>query len=279
MKKQIIGFIAATAVLSIALVGCGSAAPSSSVSSSVSSTESRVNSDANEPVGYQLEMPKDGEEIAIIETSMGTMKMRLFANAAPKTVENFTTLAKKGYYDGQIFHRVINDFMIQGGDPTGTGTGGENIWGTDGFEDEFNANLLNIRGSVAMANKGKNTNGSQFFINQKKAESFEGWDYYVSLHQKFRQDQASFISSYGSCPNMYRVTDEVMNLYEQHGGSPMLDGYYSVNQKGHTVFGQVFEGLDVLDKIAAVEVDSKTDKPVTDVVINSVKIEEYHNHA
>ncbi len=281
MKKSIIAFATAVAILSMALAGCGSNTSSSTQTSSAdtvsntSSTQSRVNPDSDQPVGYQLELPKDGEEYAIIETSMGAMKMRLFANATPKTVENFTTLAKQGYYDGQIFHRVINEFMIQGGDPTGTGTGGKNIWDTDGFEDEFAANLLNIRGSVAMANRGKNTNGSQFFINQKKPESFEGWDYYTTLFQNFRENQQSFLESYGSCPNMFRVRDNVKNLYEQYGGNPKLDGYYSVNQTGHTVFGQVFEGLEVLDSIAAVEVDN-ADKPVTDVVIQTIKIEVYN---
>ena len=252
MKKQMIGLLAAVVAISAALVGCGSnngqSSQASSAESSVSSTVSRVNEDADKPVGYQLDLPAEGEEIAVIDTNMGVMKMRLFPNAAPKTVENFTTLAKQGYYNGQIFHRVINDFMIQGGDPTGTGTGGENIWGTDGFEDEFNANLLNIRGSVAMANRGNN----------------------------FRQNQSAFLQAYGSCPNIYRITDDVKTLYEQNGGSPTLDGYYSVNQTGHTVFGQIFEGLDVLDAIAAVETDSNTDKPLTDVVINSITIEQYH---
>ncbi|MFR1214597.1 MAG: peptidylprolyl isomerase [Acutalibacteraceae bacterium] len=279
MKKQMIGLLAAVVAISAALVGCGS---NNGQSSQVSSAESSVSSTVSESMKMRINQLDINwftgrrEEIAVIDTNMGVMKMRLFPNAAPKTVENFTTLAKQGYYNGQIFHRVINDFMIQGGDPTGTGTGGENIWGTDGFEDEFNANLLNIRGSVAMANRGKNTNGSQFFINQKKAESFEGWDYYTSLYNNFRQNQAAFLQAYGSCPNVYRITDDVKTLYEQNGGSPTLDGYYSVNQTGHTVFGQIFEGLDVLDAIAAVETDSNTDKPLTDVVINSITIEQYH---
>ena len=139
MKKQMIGLLAAVIAISAALVGCGSnngqSSQASSAESSVSSTVSRVNEDADKPVGYQLDLPAEGEEIAVIDTNMGVMKMRLFPNAAPKTVENFTTLAKQGYYNGQIFHRVINNFMIQGGDPTGTGTGGENIWGTEGFEE------------------------------------------------------------------------------------------------------------------------------------------------
>ncbi len=281
MKRQLIGLLAALVAVGTVFAGCGTDGSTTAVSSAqseVSSTASRVNPDADKPVGYQLEQPADGEEIAVINTSMGTMKVRLFPNAAPKTVENFTTLAKQGYYNGQIFHRVINEFMIQGGDPTGTGTGGENIWGTDGFEDEFAGNLLNLRGALAMANRGKNTNGSQFFINQASAGSFAktGWDYYASLYESFRQNQSTFLQSYGSIPNVYRISQEVKDLYTLYGGNPRLDGYYSVNQTGHTVFGQVFEGLDVLDAIAAVPTDSSTDKPLTDVTINSITIETYH---
>ena len=99
----------------------------------------------------QLELPKEGEEIAIIKTNHGNIKVRLFPQAAPKTVENFVTHAKNGYYDGIIFHRVMEDFMIQGGDPTGTGRGGESIWG-QAFEDEFDPSFHNLRGSLSMAN-------------------------------------------------------------------------------------------------------------------------------
>jgi len=103
---------------------------------------------------------------ATIKTNHGEILIQLFPEQAPKTVENFVGLAKKGYYDGVIFHRVINDFMIQGGDPTGTGMGGESIWGAP-FEDEFSNELFNIRGALSMANAGPATNGSQFFIVQK----------------------------------------------------------------------------------------------------------------
>jgi peptidyl-prolyl cis-trans isomerase B (cyclophilin B) len=109
--------------------------------------------------------PKSGEEVAIISTPHGDIMIRLFPEHAPKTVENFVTHAKNGYYDDVIFHRIIEDFMIQGGDPDGRGTGGESIWGKQ-FEDEFHPELQNIRGSLSMANAGPNTNGSQFFINQ-----------------------------------------------------------------------------------------------------------------
>ena len=102
--------------------------------------------------------------IAVLETTQGTIEIELRADLAPKTVENFTTHIKNGYYNGLIFHRIIKDFMIQGGDPTGTGRGGESIWGGK-FQDEFNSKaMFNKVGVLAMANAGPNTNGSQFFI-------------------------------------------------------------------------------------------------------------------
>lgn len=111
---------------------------------------------------------QDGEEIAVMETSLGVIKLRFFPEQAPLAVENFLTLAKEGYYDGVTFHRVIADFMIQGGDPTGTGSGGKSIYtdvaGNRGyFQDEFSDRLFNFRGALSMANSGSNSNGSQFF--------------------------------------------------------------------------------------------------------------------
>src|SRR5438132_12088364 len=105
---------------------------------------------------------------AVIQTNKGTIKFELLEQDAPKTTENFRLLAEKGYYDGVIFHRVIKGFMIQGGDPTGTGRGGESAWGAR-FADEINSSSELYRsgykaGTVAMANAGPNTNGSQFFI-------------------------------------------------------------------------------------------------------------------
>jgi len=102
--------------------------------------------------------------IAVLETTQGNIEIELRPDLAPKTVENFTTHIKNGYYDGIIFHRIIKNFMIQGGDPTGTGRGGESIWGGK-FKDEFNAKAMFSKpGILAMANAGPNTNGSQFFI-------------------------------------------------------------------------------------------------------------------
>ncbi|NLP46408.1 MAG: peptidylprolyl isomerase, partial [Epulopiscium sp.] len=108
---------------------------------------------------------QQGEDIAIITTNYGTITVRFFPDAAPKAVENFITHVNNGYYDGITFHRVIQDFMIQGGDPEGTGMGGESIW-KEPFEDEFDVNYRNFRGAISMANSGPNTNGSQFFIVQ-----------------------------------------------------------------------------------------------------------------
>lgn len=194
----------------------------------------------------QLDKPQAKEQIAIMKTNYGEIKIRLFPEFAPKTCENFITHAKEGYYNGLIFHRVINDFMIQGGDPTGSGMGGESIWG-DSFEDEFNPALHNLRGALSMANAGPNTNGSQFFIVQAKAVPDDMLDQLRVADEK------------------YYPTDCIEN-YEQLGGTPWLDYH-------HTVFGQVFEGMDVVDSIAAVKVDYFMNKPLNDVVIESITIE------
>lgn len=104
------------------------------------------------------------DKTVILETTQGTIEVKLMPEAAPKACENFVKLAERGYYDGLIFHRVIKGFMIQGGDPTGTGTGGQSIWGKS-FNDEFDPNIkFDAPGILAMANSGPNTNGSQFFI-------------------------------------------------------------------------------------------------------------------
>lgn len=210
---------------------------------------------ASNHVGYQLNMPSDGEEVAVVSTNMGTFKMRFFPDVAPKAVENFKTLSKNEYYNGIRFHRVIENFMIQGGDPEGNGQGGESIWGKD-FEDEFSDKLFNITGSVAMANRGPNTNGSQFFINYQSPDVFPGWE------------------KLGRSLDMSKINSDIKKLYEKYGGNPHLDGYYSASKKGHTVFGQVFEGLDVIEKISKVETD-ENDKPKEDIKIEYISIEVY----
>lgn len=183
----------------------------------------------------------ENEKAVLMQTTLGDIKIKLFPEIAPKTVENFLTHAENGYYEGIIFHRVIKDFMIQGGDPTGTGMGGESIWGAP-FEDEFSLNAFNFRGALSMANAGPNTNGSQFFIVQAP---------HVDARMGMQMKQAGY-------------PDEVVTAYMEKGGTPWLD-------HKHTVFGQVIEGMDVVDNIINVET-TYGDKPTVDVVINKITI-------
>lgn len=178
-----------------------------------------------------------------LHTNHGDIKVILFDKHAPKTVENFVTHAKDGYYDGVIFHRVIQDFMIQGGDPTGTGAGGESIWG-EPFEDELSREVFNLNGALSMANAGPNTNGSQFFI--------------VTLSEVPERMLGQL------APAGY--PEEIIKVFEEEGGTPWLDG-------AHTVFGHVLEGGDVVNDIQTVET-TMSDKPLEDVVIESTTVEE-----
>ncbi|MCJ7553646.1 MAG: peptidylprolyl isomerase [Ignavibacteriaceae bacterium] len=158
----------------------------------------------------------DSTVVALIKTNMGTVEIELFESQTPKTVANFVGLAEKGYYNGVVFHRVIENFMIQGGDPTGTGRGGESIYG-EKFDDEIVPSLKHEGpGILSMANAGPNTNGSQFFI--------------------------TLIAT------------------------PWLDGK-------HTVFGKVISGMDIVKAIGKVETSKPGDKPLKDVVMESVTIE------
>ncbi|MDV6378934.1 peptidylprolyl isomerase [Sporosarcina sp. GW1-11] len=183
----------------------------------------------------------ENEALVVMNTTMGSIKIKLFKEKAPKTVENFLTHAENGYYDGIIFHRVIPDFMIQGGDPTGTGMGGESIFGNT-FEDEFTMDLFNLRGALSMANAGPNTNGSQFFIVQNAGLA-------------------------GASPDQLKKggwPDEIAEAYAANGGTPHLD-------QRHTVFGQVIEGMDVVDNIAGVKCN-RDNKPKEEISIQSVEI-------
>ena len=192
----------------------------------------------------QLSTPQKGDTLAVMHTNMGDIKIKLFPEKAPKTVENFVTHSKNGYYNGLKFHRVINDFMIQGGDPRGNGTGGESIWGGS-FPDEFDPELHNLRGALSMANSGPNTNGSQFFIVQASEVP-------ANMLEQMRDLEDNGFPA------------DITAAYEALGGTPWLDFR-------HTVFGQVTDGMDVVDAIAAVETNN--DVPCEDVIINSIDIE------
>lgn len=191
----------------------------------------------------QLSTPQKGDTLAVMHTNMGDIKIKLFPEKAPKTVENFVTHSKNGYYNGLKFHRVINDFMIQGGDPRGNGTGGESIWGGS-FPDEFDPELHNLRGALSMANSGPNTNGSQFFIVQAREVP-------ANMLEQMRDLEDNGFPA------------DITAAYAELGGTPWLDFR-------HTVFGQVTDGMDVVDKIAAVETNN--DVPCEDVIIENMEI-------
>lgn len=286
MKRYLSIILSALIVASAALcfAGCNQEVTMDTVDTSFLGKDAAVKDDTEHQVGYQLEMPEKGDTIAILHTNMGDITWRFFPENAPKTVQNFIDLAKTGKYDNTIFHRVINNFMIQGGDyENANGTGGKAANGGQ-FEDEFCNKLFNIRGSVAMANSGKDTNGSQFFINQATAESFSGFTSYEEswkvarniIAQYVNQNKQDDISKINglSFYNPTIVPDDVKKLYEENGGNPHLDGAFNAADKGHTVFAQVIDGMDVVDKIAKTEVD-QSNMPKTPVVINSVEITTY----
>lgn len=187
-------------------LGCAHSQPALQQKAASSANTNAATAAAPTSGGESVERPK-----VKIETTMGDIVIELYQAEAPKTVENFLTLAKKGFYDGIIFHRVIPNFMIQTGDPTGTGMGGPGYQ----FEDEFNPKLKHDKpGTVSMANAGPNTNGSQFFITQVP--------------------------------------------------TPWLDGR-------HTIFGQVIEGMDVVNQIASVSRDGR-DKPLKAISMKKVTV-------
>lgn len=260
MKK----FLYLALASSLLLAACSSKTDTTASSSEASSTSTETTASGKyaKDLAYAINNPNanfpqlstdiaDNEAAVKIKTSAGDITIKLFPEEAPLAVENFLTHAKEGYYNGIIFHRVINGFMIQGGDPDGKGTGGQSIWsGKDdsidagnGFKNEISAFLYNIRGALAMANAGADTNGSQFFINQNPAD-------------------ASGQLSSGKTPG------KIIEAYK-NGGNPSLDG-------GYTVFGQVIEGMDVVDKIASSETDA-SDKPTSDIAINSIEIIKDYN--
>ena len=192
----------------------------------------------------QLSSPKAGDTIAIFDTSLGVFKAVLYPQYTPKAVENFVTLSKNGYYNESTFHRVISDFIIQGGDPTYTGSGGDSKWLLP-FEDEFTDQLHHYRGALSMVNTGKNTNRSQFFI-------VTGGEMTEEIINKMK-----------SAGYPQRVID----AYREVGGRPTLDYRY-------TIFGQIYDGLDIVDAINAVQINDDN-RPKEDVIIKSIIIDVY----
>lgn len=257
--RKIVSLVIIMTILLFGLTGCGSEDIENSVTSKVESSNTgkstnqtntqkggeKVNIDYQTAAEKQMAMPQAGDTIAIFHIkNYGDVKVKFFENVAPKAVENFVTHAKNGYYNGVTFHRVINEFMIQGGDPQGNGTGGESIWGED-FAEELSEELVPYRGTLCMASRGLQNSpslGSQFFITQAH----------------YDEQTASYMKS-------YNYPTELLEQYKTYGG------YLSLYQQ-YTIFGQVYEGMEVVDKIAAVETNSQNDKPLEDVVIENIEV-------
>ena len=249
MTKKIFAILFAMMVV---LAGCGTADEKQEADKQKEETTNAGQAgQAEEDLDYPQATAEVQENERLVEmvTSMGSVKIKLFPEQAPKAVENFIKHSEEGYYEGVTFHRVIDGFMIQGGDPDGTGMGGESIYGGP-FEDEFSKELFNIRGALSMANSGPNTNGSQFFIVQNN-----------ELDASF-PEQMKEAGYPKEVLKMYE-SEEVLKMYES-GGTPHLD-------HRHTVFGQVVEGMDVVDKIAATPTGAQ-DKPEKDVVIEKINV-------
>lgn len=254
LKKSAL-ILAAVMSAAIMLGGCKGTSTvddENSIVNAIKEQDAANAANSQDAVIRNFEMPEVGEKIAVITVKdYGEIKIKLFPDAASKGVENFTGLAEMGYYDELIFHRIISNFMIQGGDPKGNGTGGKSIWG-DKFDGGISEGLYHFSGAVAYANSGStSTNGSQFYI--------------VNTPEGYLQNTCEELMQYD--PSTYSWAPNVVEMYNEKGGVPFLDG-------GYTVFGQVFEGLDIVRELGNVETD-ENDKPLTQVQMESVKIVEY----
>lgn len=255
MKKKHILSVSAVMAAMLMLSACAGTHATSSDGSSASadaSTQAAPAAPVAEGVIHNFEPVQAGEKIAVIKVKdHGEIKIKLFPEQAQLGVENFTGLIEMNYYDELIFHRIIPNFMNQGGDPKGTGTGGNSIWGNR-FDGGIPKGLYHFTGAVAYANSGStDSDGSQFYI--------------VNTPDGYMQNTCEELMEYDS--TRYSWPQNVIDMYHEKGGVPFLDG-------GYTVFGQVFEGIDVVREIAQVETND-SDKPLTPVVMESVRIVEF----
>ncbi|MEG1698534.1 MAG: peptidylprolyl isomerase [Oscillospiraceae bacterium] len=230
MRKNILAVLSAIILLALPLAGCTDKAEGGSAPKKRSKVDSAV---------LQFTPPADTDITVVISTSLGDIKAVLYKDEAPQGVENFVGLAQKGYYNNTTFHRVVKDFVIQGGDDTATGTGGTTIWNGTPFAVEVSDKLHHYSGALSYARipNDRNSNTSQFFIVQTPQSSVD-----KAMQEKLAANG---------------VGEDVVKTYAKAGGAPYMDGEY-------TVFGQVYEGMDIVDKIANVEVNGEAPKePVT----------------
>ncbi|WP_278245337.1 peptidylprolyl isomerase [Ruminococcus sp. HUN007] len=244
--------ILATALFAASLGGCGKKSPGYTMYSGSSKAETYDINGSN--VSYtdiaNYTQPEKGEEIVVMTIKdKGTVKFKLFPDLLPRACANFVGHVVNEDYNGLSFHRVIADFMIQGGDPQGNGQGGESIWGGrfDGGTTDY---LCNVKGALAYANSGStSTDGSQF---------------YIVVGQKFTDGEV--FEKY-KAPN-FNYTETARNAYFTEGGAPWLDG-------GYTVFGQVIEGMEIVEDICNNTVVDSQDKPLDDVIIEKAEVVSY----
>lgn len=236
MTKRI--FLVCLALVCLVLTGCGGK------QGFAGSSRSPVESSEE-----QLAQPSQDTPVAVLSTSMGDILIVLFPQYAPMAVENFEGLAQQGYYNGNIFHRVVADFVIQTGDATQSGTGGASIWNNNAYPNELSDKLHHYSGAVALARAADGSVGnlSQFYIVQTPEDSVD------------KTTAEEMVAS--------GVRQEVADAYQSAGGAPYLDGQ-------DTVFGQVYSGMDVVDAIAQVEGD-ESGRPLEPVTLNSVTITTY----
>lgn len=197
----------------------------------------------------QFQTPAEGDPVAVFSTSLGDISVVLYPKYAPMAVENFVALAQQGYFDGILFHRVEEAFIVQSGDATGTGGSGASIWSNNAYPDEISDKLHHYSGALATAHASDGSVGnlSQFYFVATPADSID-------------KTAAKTLTEAG-------LRQEVVDTYRAAGGAPYLDGL-------DTVFGQVYDGMDVVDAIAAVETDD-TGKPLEDVVLVNVTVTTY----
>lgn len=251
IKKTLACFLC-TAMSIAVFTGCGSKVPGSSMYKP-GSKELDYEVCLDDESGYtdmvNYMAPEKGEEIVVMTIKdKGTVKIQLFPELLPKACANFVGLVNEGYYNGLTFHRVMQDFMIQGGDPFANGQGGEAVWGLR-FDGGVSKYLYHVKGALAYANSGATTtDGSQF---------------YIVVGQTF-PEEGEVLDAYAH----RELTETSRQAYIKDGGAPWLDGDY-------TVFGQVFEGMDIVEDICNNTVVDSSDKPVDDVIIEKVEIAVY----
>jgi peptidyl-prolyl cis-trans isomerase B (cyclophilin B) len=215
----------------------------------------------------QLEPLTPGEELAVLHTNKGDITIRFFPTEAPIAVTNFIAHARNGYYDGVLFHRVIPNFMVQGGCPLGRGTGGESVWGGT-FGTEMSFNLRHFRGAVAMAHAGPGTIGSQFYI----VQNYELDSRFAQLFENMKEHLDDVI---GILPDGTQIhlrdwhPVEGLEYFLENGGTPHLDWFWNDRGAPHPVFAHVVDGMDIVDAIANTP-QGANNRPNDDMIIERI---------